>query len=164
MKIYGFDCKLERTHIIILVIILIIYLNLFSTTFGSFKEGILTLEKIVYFLVNLFNKLITILNTSFENFELENYQNENYKNENFKINDNNNFFRNTHYDKLEQHSYGNKVPFPSSNDKLDILVNNEFTPECCPSSYTNSTGCACMTSEQINFLNTRGGNSDGFSL
>lgn len=159
INIFGFNFKLEKTHIIILVILFIIYLNLFSTTFGSFKNGILTLEKLFYYLLNLFNKLISVLNTNFENFELENFENEN-----FKINDNNGFFRNTQYDKLEQNSYGNKVPFPSSDNKLDILVNNEFTPECCPSNYSNSNGCACMTSEQINFLNTRGGNSDGMSL
>ena len=164
MNIFGIDFKLKNTHIIILVIITIIYLNLFSITFGSFKEGILTLEKFVYFLFFLFNKIINVLNTNFEKFQLETFQNVNLENETFKLNDNNNFFRNTHYDKLEQHNYGNKVPFPSSNDKLDILVNNEFSPDCCPSNYSNSNGCICMTAEQIDFLNTRGGNSDGMTL
>jgi hypothetical protein len=39
-----------------------------------------------------------------------------------------------------------------------IFANNKSKPECCPSPYSTSTGCICMTSEQIKYLNTRGGN------
>ncbi len=35
---------------------------------------------------------------------------------------------------------------------------NSFTPECCPSTYSSSTGCACTSVSQLNFLNQRGGN------
>lgn len=38
----------------------------------------------------------------------------------------------------------------------------KFKPECCGnpagSSYSNSVGCACMCPEQLNYLNSRGGN------
>tara|TARA_B100000927_G_C16463764_1_gene468903 strand:- start:241 stop:642 length:402 start_codon:yes stop_codon:yes gene_type:complete len=43
-------------------------------------------------------------------------------------------------------------------EELHFFANNEFNPDCCPSSYTSSTGCACMTPEQLNYLNNRGGN------
>jgi len=35
---------------------------------------------------------------------------------------------------------------------------NEFKPECCPSTYSSSTGCACMSEKQTDYLNERGGN------
>lgn len=45
-----------------------------------------------------------------------------------------------------------------SNGNMLIFSQNKFKPECCPSPYSTSTGCVCMTSEQIKYLNTRGGN------
>lgn len=51
---------------------------------------------------------------------------------------------------------GTPVPLPE--DELVIFAQNKFKPECCPSPYSSSTGCACITPEQYNYLNTRGGN------
>jgi len=44
-----------------------------------------------------------------------------------------------------------------------LYTNNEFNKNashasCCPSVFSNSSGCICLTSEQSNFLNERGGN------
>jgi hypothetical protein len=47
---------------------------------------------------------------------------------------------------------------PLKNGEMVIFAKNKFKPECCPSPYSSSTGCVCMTPEQINYLNTRGGN------
>jgi hypothetical protein len=47
---------------------------------------------------------------------------------------------------------------PLKNGEMVIFAKNKFKPECCPAPYSSSTGCVCMTSEQINYLNTRGGN------
>ena len=47
---------------------------------------------------------------------------------------------------------------PLKNGEMVIFAKNKFKPECCPAPYSSSTGCACMTPEQINYLNTRGGN------
>jgi len=47
---------------------------------------------------------------------------------------------------------------PLKNGELVLFAKNKFKPECCPSPYSSSTGCVCMTPEQINYLNTRGGN------
>jgi len=44
-------------------------------------------------------------------------------------------------------------------DHLDPLADNVAKPECCPSSYTLSTGCVCTTSAQRNYLGKRGGNN-----
>ena len=43
-------------------------------------------------------------------------------------------------------------------DKMFFFHDNEFTPECCGSEFSNSQGCACLTQEQKNFINRRGGN------
>jgi hypothetical protein len=61
------------------------------------------------------------------------------------------------YNKLE----GNVAPNPSeliNSGKLDILAQNKFDPKCCPATYTSSTGCACISPEQMKYLSTRGGN------
>jgi len=47
---------------------------------------------------------------------------------------------------------------PLKNGEMVIFSKNKFKPECCPSPYSSSTGCVCMTPEQIHYLNTRGGN------
>jgi hypothetical protein len=49
-------------------------------------------------------------------------------------------------------------PLPLPEGQLDMFVDTEFKPECCPSTYSSSTGCACMTTEQISYINERGGN------
>ena len=47
---------------------------------------------------------------------------------------------------------------PLKNGELVMFAKNKSKPECCPAPYSTSTGCVCMTPEQINYLNTRGGN------
>ena len=47
---------------------------------------------------------------------------------------------------------------PLKNGELVIFSKNKSKPECCPSPYSTSTGCICITPEQIHYLNTRGGN------
>jgi hypothetical protein len=42
-----------------------------------------------------------------------------------------------------------------------FLEGTEFKPSCCPSMYTNSSGCACLTMDQYNYLEDRGGNNPG---
>jgi hypothetical protein len=49
------------------------------------------------------------------------------------------------------------VPLPS--DELLLFANTKFKPECCPNSYSTSSGCACMTESQYNYLVMRGGNN-----
>jgi len=42
--------------------------------------------------------------------------------------------------------------------QLDMFADNAFTTDCCNSSMSSSTGCACVTSAQVEYINTRGGN------
>ena len=43
-------------------------------------------------------------------------------------------------------------------DTLDMLSGQTFRPDCCPSTYSNSSGCACLSDAQMTFLSDRGGN------
>ena len=67
--------------------------------------------------------------------------------------------------------YVNKSPYMlienfknKSNDYSTLIFKNTpFKPECCPNTYSNSMGCACMTTKQYNYLITRGGNNVPYS-
>ena len=65
---------------------------------------------------------------------------------------------NSWFKDLENNTDGFKPPFPNNLNQLDMLEKNKFSPECCPSTYSNSNGCACITPEQMKYLNNRGGN------
>lgn len=47
--------------------------------------------------------------------------------------------------------------------ELDFFANTDFKPECCPTTYSNSMGCACISDNQYKYLITRGGNNVPFS-
>lgn len=73
---------------------------------------------------------------------------------------------------------GHSVPlnkFISKNNNLDglpvectkknvprsmfIFGNNKISPSCCPSTFSTSTGCVCITDKQKNLLNVTRGNN-----
>ena len=56
-----------------------------------------------------------------------------------------------------------KQPIPLPEGEMDMFATTEFKPECCPNAYSSSTGCACMTMEQRNYLNSRGSNNVPYS-
>ena len=41
---------------------------------------------------------------------------------------------------------------------LDILGASKFSPECCPHTYTTSSGCLCDTKNENVIISSRGGN------
>lgn len=47
--------------------------------------------------------------------------------------------------------------------ELDMFANTQFKPECCPSAFSTSTGCACLSVEQYNYLRNRGTNNTPYS-
>lgn len=51
---------------------------------------------------------------------------------------------------------GTPVPLPEG--QMFIFADNEFKPECCGSTVSSSSGCACITPAQMNYINQRGGN------
>jgi len=54
-------------------------------------------------------------------------------------------------------------PIPLPEGELLMFADTPFKPECCPNTYSNSTGCACMTTDQFNYLQLRGGNNVPYS-
>ena len=54
-------------------------------------------------------------------------------------------------------------PVPLPEGDMLMFANTPFKPECCPNTYSTSTGCACMTSGQYNYLILRGGNNVPYS-
>ena len=53
------------------------------------------------------------------------------------------------------------IPLPEG--ELNMFETTPFKPECCPNTYSNSMGCACMTVPQYNYLRDRGGNNVPYS-
>jgi hypothetical protein len=47
-------------------------------------------------------------------------------------------------------------PLPLPEGEMLMFAETPFRPECCPNTYSNSSGCACMSAEQVNFLKVRG--------
>lgn len=56
-----------------------------------------------------------------------------------------------------------KQPVPLPEGQMDMFASTDFKPECCPNTYSNSMGCACMTTDQYNFLKNRGFNNVPYS-
>ena len=41
--------------------------------------------------------------------------------------------------------------------QLDLLTYSTFSPDCCPSVYSSSTGCLCDNNNEFSAITTRGG-------
>lgn len=54
-------------------------------------------------------------------------------------------------------------PVPLPEGEMFMFANTPFKPECCPSAYSNSQGCACMTGQQYNWIVERAGNNVPYS-
>lgn len=54
-------------------------------------------------------------------------------------------------------------PIPLPKGEMYMFATTDFAPECCPNAYSSSTGCACMTVPQYNYLIERGGNNVPYS-
>lgn len=45
---------------------------------------------------------------------------------------------------------------PDSDKKMFMLANNRTSPNCCPSTFSTSTGCVCTTKNQRDYIASRG--------
>jgi len=45
---------------------------------------------------------------------------------------------------------------PDSDKKMFMFANNRTSPNCCPSTFSTSTGCVCTTKNQRDFISSRG--------
>jgi hypothetical protein len=61
--------------------------------------------------------------------------------------------------KLDSYQYNSGPQIPLPEGQLFYFKDTKFNPSCCPSTYTNSTGCACMSKKQLQYLTMRGGNN-----
>jgi hypothetical protein len=61
--------------------------------------------------------------------------------------------------RLDSYKYhtGPKIPLPEG--QLFFFNNTKFDSDCCPGTYSNSKGCACLSQAQYNHLMMRGGNN-----
>ena len=56
-----------------------------------------------------------------------------------------------------------KQPLPLPEGELLLLDKTQFKPECCPNTYSNASGCACMDTSTLDYLRNRGGNNVPYS-
>ena len=61
-------------------------------------------------------------------------------------------------DRLNSYKDNVGTPVPLPEGELFFFADNKFKPECCPSTYSDSMGCACLSQAQVDYLNQRGGN------
>jgi hypothetical protein len=54
-------------------------------------------------------------------------------------------------------------PIPLPEGELDMFATTPFKPECCPNTYSNSMGCACMNLGTYSALKMRFGNNVPYS-
>ena len=43
-------------------------------------------------------------------------------------------------------------------NQIDLLTYSKFSPDCCPATYSNSSGCLCDEFNEKVAISTRGGN------
>ena len=58
-----------------------------------------------------------------------------------------------------KNNVGGSIPLPDG--QMNFFYANKFDPKCCfkPQQYSTSSGCACISVEQMRYLNERGGNN-----
>ena len=61
--------------------------------------------------------------------------------------------------KLDSYKYNTGPPIPLPEGELFFFTNTKFDSECCPATYSNSQGCACLSQPQYNYLMMRAGNN-----
>ena len=54
--------------------------------------------------------------------------------------------------------------FEGGPEKMFMFANNISDPECCPSTFADSSGCVCTTDAQRDYIAQRGGNGVGCAL
>ncbi len=60
---------------------------------------------------------------------------------------------------LDSYQYNSGPPIPLPEGEMFFFKDTKFDSSCCPSTYTSSMGCACMSKKQFQYLTMRGGNN-----
>ena len=61
--------------------------------------------------------------------------------------------------RLDSYQYNSGPPIPLPEGELFFFKDTKFDPSCCPGTYSNSMGCACLSQKQFQYLTMRGGNN-----
>jgi hypothetical protein len=56
-----------------------------------------------------------------------------------------------------QYNSGPQIPLPEG--EMFFFKDTKFDASCCPGTYSNSLGCACLSKKQFQYLTMRGGNN-----
>ena len=60
---------------------------------------------------------------------------------------------------LDSYQYNSGPPIPLPEGEMFFFKDTKFDISCCPGTYTNSMGCACLSKKQFQYLTMRGGNN-----
>lgn len=63
-------------------------------------------------------------------------------------------------DKAMSETYPSIDGNPDSPNHMFMMAYNRSSPECCPSTFSSSRGCVCMSDAQRDFINRRGSNKN----
>ena len=128
-----------RVEILVLIMIVgaFIGINLWCGCAGGVREG--------------FNAGANLAGAAL-NYSMGQGINQSWENVNGKLDANS---PSTWFQSLEG-NVGGPVPLPEG--QLLMFTGNKFDADCCPATYTSSTGCACISPEQMKYLNSRAGN------
>jgi len=61
--------------------------------------------------------------------------------------------------RLDSYQYNSGPPIPLPEGEMFFFKDTKFDSSCCPSTYSNSMGCACLSKKQFQYLTMRGGNN-----
>lgn len=132
-----------KSILIVVGIYILISVVFVFTTFGGIKEGFNA--GLVGLGAAIDYRMGDGVKRSWENSNtIQDHKNPNALNDSANI-----------YSNLEKNE-GGPIPLPES--EMLFFDTNKFTPECCPSTYSNANGCLCASPEQMKYLNERGGN------
>ena len=141
MKINVFGMKFELTRVLIVVLATLLVSHLIGGCCGCCSEGMEIMGADVGY------KMGDGVNGSWENKQQKAGSSLAYRQQNHD-------------------SYSSKFVGPEQS--LSFFSDTDFAPECCGSNYSGTGGlthsgatnggCACMNTEQINYINSRAGN------
>lgn len=128
-----------RVEILVLIMVVgaLIGINMWCSCAGGIKEG--------------FNASVNIAGAALD-YSMGKGLPHSWENVDGKVDANSS---STWYKSLEG-NVGGPVPLPEG--QLAMFADNKFDANCCPSTYTTGSGCACISPEQMKYLNERGGN------
>ena len=61
--------------------------------------------------------------------------------------------------RLDSYQYNSGPPIPLPEGEMFFFKDTKFDASCCPGTYSNSVGCACLSKKQMQYLTMRGGNN-----